>query len=753
LVTDEVFQRQAPQPADERAAPLIICFAGKGGVGKCLVSDTTLTDPVSGVPRRLDEVIADPGAKWVFTLDDGEIKAVPIADKIDSGMQPTFKVTLRSGRHITATANHPLLLADGWRPLDAIEPGETIAVPARMPHPLDPVPLDPAVIDILAVLVAEGGLTGGGTVFTSPDPVVVSIVEQAARALGFVAKLKTGTDIQYQLTCPTRPRRTVPRGLCECGCGERTEPSAKTGVPLRFAHGHGSYTDLTVLLRHHGIAGHTSRTKPMPDAIWRLPGNQLARFLNVFWGCDGYVTKSGIPELALANEPLLRAVQHLLLRFGVQSTIRYKKARCRGKDFDAWSLRVHAGSVASFAEHFPLWGEKGARLLARAGVDHNPNLGGPTVTDKTYEEIASHRRGLGVDDAARLRGWGTKKTSPSMLLLNKPSSSGRRTLSLTGLAAYAKAYGLEAEYGWIYSSDIYWDEVVSVGPAGVQQVWDLSVDNTHCFIADDVVVHNSTAALALAQQAAAAGLKAVVVDANRGQGDLRKYLRVGQAYLPSVVDAAVSGDPERAITSPERLAATRPSGLPALAFGVVLAPTDAQADPALVTPDVYRSVVRAVRGAADLVVVDTQIVEAADTSGMVERFLVPELLAGAWGLGLSDTSVGVDNLLRRLYMLSARGVGPERLMVALNRVEAQSGLNQEAMVRLMQPYATWMGAVGMDPAVATAFESGAIPASPELAALLDRVLARVTGLSAFAPEQKGGGAKTAKTRRRWLRWR
>jgi intein/homing endonuclease len=697
-------------------------------------------------------VIADPGAKWVLTLDDGEIKAVPIADKIDSGVQPTFKVTLRSGRHITATANHPLLLADGWRPLGAIEPGETIAIPARMPHPLDPVPLDPAVIDILAVLMAEGGLTQGHAGFTTPDPVVVSIVEQAARTLGFF--VASDRELQYRLTCPTKPQ-TDERGLCQCGCGTptalatRTSRGARRGEPFRWVRGHEKLSNLTVLLRHHGIAGHTSRTKPMPDAIWRLPGNQLARFLNVFWGCDGYVTKSGIPELALANEPLLRAVQHLLLRFGVQSTIRYKKARCRGKDFDAWSLRVHAGSVASFAEHFPLWGEKGARLLARAGVDHNPNLGGPTVTDETYEEIVSHRRGLGVDDAARLRGWGTKKTSPSMLLLNKPSSSGRRTLSLTGLAAYAKAYGLEAEYGWIYSDDIYWDEVVSVEPAGVQQVWDLSVDNTHCFIANDVVVHNSTLALSLGEQASSLGLRSIVVDANRGQGDLRKYLRVNQAYLPSVVDAATSGDPTRAITTPERLAAARPAGLPVPSFATVLAPTDTQVDPSLVTPEVYREVVGAVRGLADLVIVDTQIVEATDIGGMVDDFMVPELVSGAWGLGISDPSVGADNLLRRIYMLSARGVGPARLMVCLNRVEPSSGLNQEAMARLVEPYATWMGAIGIDPHITTAFESGAIPTSPALEELLGRVLGRVTGI---APVTRAQPVED-KPKKRLFRWK
>lgn len=263
-------------------------------------------------------------------------------------------------------------------------------------------------------------------------------------------------------------------------------------------------------------------------------------------------------------------------------------------------------------------------------------------------------------------------------------------------------------------------------------------------------VGKSSLALALGEQASSLGLRSIVVDANRGQGDLRKYLRVNQAYLPSVVDAATSGDPTRAITTPERLAAARPAGLPVPSFATVLAPTDAQVDPTLVTPEVYREVVEAVRELADIVIVDTQIVEATDIGGMVDDFMVPELLSGAWGLGISDPSVGADNLLRRIYMLSARGVGPARLMVCLNRVEPSSGLNQEAMARLVEPYAAWMGAVGIDPRITTAFESGGIPTSPALEELLGRVLARVTGIT---PVAKAEPAEDKPSKKKLFRWK
>ena len=43
-------------------------------------------------------------------------------------------------------------------------------------------------------------------------------------------------------------------------------------------------------------------------------------------------------------------------------------------------------------------------------------------------------------------------------------------------------------------SDVYWDRIVSIEPAGVADTYDLSIDGNHNFLANDFVVHNSHAA-------------------------------------------------------------------------------------------------------------------------------------------------------------------------------------------------------------------------------------------------------------------
>jgi len=44
------------------------------------------------------------------------------------------------------------------------------------------------------------------------------------------------------------------------------------------------------------------------------------------------------------------------------------------------------------------------------------------------------------------------------------------------------------------TSDIYWDEVVSIEPAGEEMTYDITAPPHHNFVANDIIVHNSHAA-------------------------------------------------------------------------------------------------------------------------------------------------------------------------------------------------------------------------------------------------------------------
>jgi DNA polymerase III, alpha subunit len=61
------------------------------------------------------------------------------------------------------------------------------------------------------------------------------------------------------------------------------------------------------------------------------------------------------------------------------------------------------------------------------------------------------------------------------------------------IAAIAAVTGHRALEQWA-SSDLYWDEVDTIEDTGVEEVYDLTVEGTHNFVANDLVVHNSHSA-------------------------------------------------------------------------------------------------------------------------------------------------------------------------------------------------------------------------------------------------------------------
>jgi replicative DNA helicase len=47
------------------------------------------------------------------------------------------------------------------------------------------------------------------------------------------------------------------------------------------------------------------------------------------------------------------------------------------------------------------------------------------------------------------------------------------------------------ELSRLATSDVYWDEIASLEPDGEDEVYDLTVEGLHNFVADDICVHNS----------------------------------------------------------------------------------------------------------------------------------------------------------------------------------------------------------------------------------------------------------------------
>ena len=248
-------------------------------------------------------------------------------------------------------------------------------------------------------------------------------------------------------------------------------------------------------------------------------------------------------------------------------------------------------------------------------------------------------------------------------------------------------------------------------------------------------VGKTTFTAQLGQRAGEAGLRAVVVDANRGQADITTYLRLGRAGLPTIADAAGSGRYEQAILPADRLNGSRHQRLEPVSFSAILGPPPEKSDPRLVTADVYRQMISLARRDADVIVVDTQIAEATDTSGLIDGLVVPMLAEGAWALAVTDLSTAsVKNLHGILGRWRERTVPRDRVLLAVNRADPSTTVDQGELGQAFANVADFVGLVHSNPEMTASLNRGAVrPSAPELLTVLDTVLHRVTGFDEFDP--------------------
>jgi intein/homing endonuclease len=448
------------------------------GHSKCTVHDTEIQDPETGVLRTIQQVVEGPQSHVLTLVDQSRVESVPISAKHDTGTKECLKVTLRNGRHIKITPEHPMLTPNGWLRGEQLRIGDTLASANRVPFATTPYQMGDHEVDLLAVLLSEGSTTHH-VGFTTADAPILDIMRKAANILG----------------CDVNQRSKYDHSLVG-----------------RYFHDRTAYD----FCEKYGLMGKKAIHKTIPDAVFGLPEHQLARFLSVFWMCDGFVSNSNGPSVTLASEKMIRQIQHLLLKFSIQSRVCYRVAKCNGKSFDSWNLTVCGHSFENFAK-LPLWGQKAERAQRFANRDRNPNRGIPVVTSQLVNEFFKKMADSGVSiNAAKISiGWnghGGKQDVVAKIEGDRFKFKPTLVKAMTALAGCT-------DYDWLWSEDIYWDEIVSIEDIGEQRVFDLTVNSTHCYIANDLVAHNtfSLAALGLWMLGHDPSMRGCIVSATESQ--------------------------------------------------------------------------------------------------------------------------------------------------------------------------------------------------------------------------------------------
>jgi len=520
----------------------LIIVAARPSMGKCLAADSEIV-LADGSVASIAEVYHRREADLLTLGDDFKFHFTRPSAYVDDGVKPVYRVTTRLGRQVDATIPHPFLTVDGWKRLGRLQAGDHIALP-RLVDVFGTKDLSDGRVKLLAYLIGDGNLTNTNPSFTNTDPrlqndfaeslsdfpglklrrrvdgeraptfyvardgeviaserdVFTTRLRELLGGRGVARDLALRLGVSPSLICFWQHGECVPQGdlfvrLCQC-LNVAPEELARQG---HAAMSRSSRNPLTRWIEELGLRGCDSHQKFIPNIIFQLQKPKLSLFLNRLFATDGWVALNTgqAPQIGYAtvSEKLARQLQHLLLRFGVIAKLRKREVKYRETRRPSWQLDItHGDSIRSFARQIGIFGkeqrlEQALTMLSVEETRNNRDL----IPTPIWGQIAQAK---GDEPWASLARRAQLKGHTNIHV-------GQRALSRQRLAAIAEVLG-DSSLSALAQSDVYWDEIISIEYLGEQQVYDLTIPETHNFVANDICVHNTAFSLNIAQNAALA---------------------------------------------------------------------------------------------------------------------------------------------------------------------------------------------------------------------------------------------------------
>ncbi|MEW6405406.1 MAG: LAGLIDADG family homing endonuclease, partial [Chloroflexota bacterium] len=394
-------------------------------------------------------------------IESLRLKAGRVSKVMDNGIKPVYRLTTALGRQIEATGNHPFYAFSGWQKLEDLKAGDLIAVPRYLPVEGKNEWPEHEVI-ALGHLLAEGNLCHPHSVYYYNQD--MGQVHDFVRAADTFDNVKCTIAMHkgtYSIYAARADRR------CESGI----------------------FTWAGKL----GLLGKNARDKVIPDEVFTLTNPQIGLLISRMWQGDGHIDgTSRAIFYATASEKLARQLQHLLLRFGIISRLRtvtfpYKEERVGYQLFVTGdeNLRV-------FDEQIGCYFLDGIRKQALENIlQTQPGrvVGTKDIVPMPIKELvreAKELNGITWTQMNAVAGIAQREFYPS----HTATKRGFTRQTIGRLATYLD----EPRLRRYAENNIYWDEIVSIEYIGEKQTYDLEIDETHNFVANDILVHNSHAA-------------------------------------------------------------------------------------------------------------------------------------------------------------------------------------------------------------------------------------------------------------------
>lgn len=516
----------------------LIIFAARPGAGKCLSFDSKLVHPETGELVTIQDYYKQQ-TKPILTLNEHlKLIKTEVSNFVDDGFKDVYKVRTATGREIETTITHPFLTIGGWKKLSEMKVGEKVALPRAIPV-FGKGEMPDHQIKLLAYFLSDGGLTGINPRFTNTNPRIVADFMDAIetfdnaravlsdsggkRAPSYSVKRKIYSDSNISHNFALELAQVLEKnGLNQQAFAQQV---GVTSDAVRFwLNGESlpSYQRLTLMepffsstgtleeirkvsknsvtswLEELSLMGKNAFEKAIPSVVFTLPRSQIALFLSRLFACDGSVylsQKKNIISYCSVSKELIYGVQHLLLRFGILSKIRIKHIKYRDTRRPAYELEICSSEdVLRFCDEISIYGKEEkvnkAKELSEKRMQQN-NFTKDTLPIEVWDVINGYRKGVSWREIYRRLG----------IPLSHNFHVGKRHPKRATVLKIAEALNCEVLKD-LATSDIFWDKVTSIEPMGPKQVYDLTIGETHNFVANDFYVHNTAFVLGVALHAA-----------------------------------------------------------------------------------------------------------------------------------------------------------------------------------------------------------------------------------------------------------
>ncbi|MBD2136103.1 replicative DNA helicase [Anabaena sp. FACHB-1237] len=521
----------------------LIIVAGRPSMGKCLSFDAEIILE-NGEITTIQEIYQNRTASLLTLNENWQFTITQPSAFIDDGIKPVFRVTTRLGRMIETTITHPYLTIKGWQKLENLQVGDKIAVPQKIDI-FGKEKIPECQVKLLAYLINDSGLTNTTPRFTNSNQLIQEDFWKAVNEFGgltvrredsqgkrtpsfcvpgdlefianqrkIFAKTLKNAILSHSLSAKQLSNKLGvkpslicmwQKGLCLANdetfnllC-ETLQIESEKFAPYGFSSiSKSTKNSLTAWLEKLGLWGKDAHTKTIPKIIFKLEKSQIALFLNRLFSTDGWATvlTSGQSQLGYGtvSEKLARQIQHLLLRFGIISRLKPRLNKYNNTIRSSWQLDItDTIAIKVFIEEIGIFGkeealEKVAKAISKKRYQTNCDL----IPKEIWQEISAAKGDQSWSNLAKNDGI----NNYSNLHIGKGSLTRER---LWILATTLDNLHLQK----LANSDVYWDEIISIEFAGNKQVYDLTIPQTHNFVANDICVHNTAFCLNLAHNIAA----------------------------------------------------------------------------------------------------------------------------------------------------------------------------------------------------------------------------------------------------------